>query len=47
VDGVLREHRFIRAYRFAGLDEAAQVALSKGRQIVDEQGERVFNNERG
>lgn len=47
VDGVVREHRFIRADRFAGLDEAAQVALSKGRQIVDEQGDRVFDNERG
>lgn len=42
IDGALREHRFIRADRFASLDEATEVSLSKGRQIVDEQGERVF-----
>lgn len=42
VDGVVKEHRFIRADRFAGLDDAAQTALNKGRQIIDEQGDRMF-----
>ncbi len=42
VDGVLKEHKFIRADRFASLDDAVEVSLKKGRQIVDEQGERVF-----
>ena len=38
----MKEHRFIRADRFASLDDAVSVALSKGRQLVDEQGERLF-----
>lgn len=42
VDGETREHRFVRADRFAGVEDATQFALSKGRQIVDEQGERLF-----
>ena len=42
VDGVVKEHKFIRADRFASLDDAVQVSLNKGRQIIDEQGERMF-----
>jgi hypothetical protein len=42
VGGVRKEHRFIRADRFAALEDAANHALVKGRQIVDEQGERMF-----
>jgi hypothetical protein len=42
VDGVLKEHRFIRADRFAGLDDAVEVSLRKGVQLVDEQGDRLF-----
>jgi hypothetical protein len=42
VDGVRKEHKFIRADSFTTLEEAADLALSKGRQIVDEQGERMF-----
>jgi hypothetical protein len=42
IGGELKEHRFIRADRFAGLDEAAQLALAKGRQIIDEQGDKLF-----
>jgi hypothetical protein len=43
VDGVRREHRFVRADRFTSSDEAAEIALSKGRQIIDEQGEKIFS----
>ncbi len=43
IDGVRREHKFIRSDRFAGLDEAAEFALVKGRQIVDERGDKVFD----
>ena len=43
VDGVLKEHRFVRADRFAALDDAVDVSIRKGQQIVDEQGERIFN----
>ncbi len=42
IDGVRWEHRYIRADRFTSLDEAAEIALVKGRQIIDEQGERLF-----
>ncbi len=42
VGGVRKEHRFVRADRFAAIDDAANHALVKGRQIVDEQGERMF-----
>jgi hypothetical protein len=42
IAGTRKEHRFIRADRFGSLDEAADFALGKGRQIVDEQGDRMF-----
>ncbi len=42
IDGVVKEHRFIRADRFAGLEDAVDVAIKKGQQIVDEQGEKIF-----
>ena len=42
IGGVLKEHRFVRADRFASLDDAVDVSLRKGQQIVDEQGERIF-----
>jgi len=42
VDGVREEHKFIRADSFTTLDEAADFALSKVRQIVDTQGDRLF-----
>ncbi len=42
IGGVMKEHRFIRADRFAALEDAANHALIKGRQVIDEQGERMF-----
>ena len=42
IDGVRKEHRFVRADRFSDLDEAAEITLNKGRQIVDERGDKVF-----
>jgi len=42
IDGTRREHRFIRADRFPSLEAAADHALHKGRQLVDEQGDRLF-----
>lgn len=42
VDGALRSHRFVRADRFPGIDEAADFTLVKGRQLVDQQGEAIF-----
>jgi hypothetical protein len=43
VGGEVKRHDFVRADRFSSRDEAASMALSKGRQIIDEQGERIFN----
>ena len=42
VDGVLREHRFVRADRFSDESSAADHAIIKGRQLVDQLGERMF-----
>lgn len=42
IDGVVKEHKFIRADRFSTLEDAVEVSLTKGRQLVDEQGERMF-----
>ena len=38
-----REYRFVRAERHASKDEAASFAITKGRQIIDEQGDRMFD----
>ena len=38
----VKVHRFVRAETHASRDEAASFALMKGRQIVDEQGDRIF-----
>lgn len=37
-----REHRFIRAEKHASKDDAEAFAITKGKQIVDEQGDRIF-----
>lgn len=42
LEGVVRSHRFVRADRFATLEEAADFAVMKGQQIVDQQGDRIF-----
>src|SRR5688500_15313618 len=38
----VKEHRFIRAETHPTAEEAAAFALAKGKQIVDQQGERLF-----
>ncbi len=43
IDGVVKEHRFVRADRFASQTDAADMALKKGQQIVNEQGDRMFS----
>ena len=42
IGGEMREHRFVRADRFGSLADATAVSLQKGRQLVDEQGDRLF-----
>ena len=41
-DDPVKQHRFVRADRFASANEAAERALDKGRQLVDEQGDKLF-----
>lgn len=43
IAGVRKEHKFVRADRHVSLDDAVEFALSKGRQIIDERGERIFD----
>ncbi len=43
IDGVAKSHRFVRADRFASETDAAEVAIMKGRQIIDQQGDRIFS----
>ena len=42
IDGVRKEHRFIRADAYASYDDAVTFTLNKARQIIDLQGERMF-----
>lgn len=43
IAGEVKEHRFIRADFFSSQEEAANFSLAKARQIIDLQGERVFD----
>jgi hypothetical protein len=36
IDGVRREHRYVRADRFGDRDEAVEMTFTKGRQIIDQ-----------
>ncbi|WP_173932033.1 HlyU family transcriptional regulator [Chelativorans sp. Marseille-P2723] len=45
VDGTVKEHRFVRADRFPSADLAAEHALRKGKQIIDEQGDWIFSQQ--
>jgi hypothetical protein len=42
VAGIRKEHHFIRADSYASYEDAAAFSLTKARQIVDLQGERIF-----
>jgi hypothetical protein len=44
IGGVMKEHRFIRADAYASYDDAVSFTLNKARQIVDLQGERMFES---
>ena len=43
INGEAKEHRFVRAERFPTMEGAAEHSITKGKQIVDQQGERVFD----
>ncbi len=42
IDGELKTYRFVRADRMSSRDDLIALALSKGRQIIDEQGTGIF-----
>lgn len=42
VAGELKTYRFVRADRMSSRDDLIALALGKGRQIIDEQGEAIF-----
>ena len=42
VAGELKEHRFIRAELHPSREAAVAFSIAKARQIIDEQGERLF-----
>jgi len=44
IDGETREHKFIRADRHASYEDAVEFSRGKARQIVDQQGERMFGS---
>ena len=39
-----REHRFVRADTHSAAESAHDFAIVKGRQIIDEQGDRLFDH---
>jgi hypothetical protein len=41
-DGV-KQHRFIRAETHPSADDAVAFAVTKGKQIIDQQGDRIFD----
>jgi len=43
IAGIRKEHRFIRADAFATYEDAVTFTLSKARQMIDLQGERIFS----
>jgi hypothetical protein len=38
----MKEHRFVRAETHPSKDEAANFAITKGKLIIDEQGDSIF-----
>ncbi|TFF20405.1 hypothetical protein E3C22_15925 [Jiella endophytica] len=44
IGGETRSHRMIRADLFSSKDEAAQFAFRKAEQMIDEQGEAIFQS---
>jgi hypothetical protein len=42
IGGELKTYRFVRADRMSSRDDLIVLAISKGKQIIDEQGEAIF-----
>jgi hypothetical protein len=42
IGGERREHKFIRADRCPTIEDAAEMTLRKGKQIIEQSGERIL-----
>ncbi|MCV3272614.1 HlyU family transcriptional regulator [Roseobacter sinensis] len=42
VDGEMKAHKLVRADTLQGLEEAQAACIRKAKQVIDEQGERIF-----
>ena len=42
IDGVAKEHAFMRADRFSTFEDAENFTFVKARQIIDQNGDRIF-----
>jgi hypothetical protein len=42
-DGTVKEHRFIRSDLHAGRTSAVEFSITKGQQIIDLDGDRIFD----
>ena len=40
--GGVQEHKFIRADTYGSLDDAIAFTITKGKQLIDQQGDRIF-----
>lgn len=42
IGGERKEHYFVRADRCVSVDDAAEMAIRKGKQLIEQVGERMF-----
>ncbi|MEO0546778.1 MAG: HlyU family transcriptional regulator [Pseudomonadota bacterium] len=42
MDGDVKEHKLIRADMFPSADQCAEYAVTKAKQVIKEQGDRIF-----
>ena len=45
IGGELKEHRFIRAETHPSRDQAIEFSIAKAKQLIDEQGDRLFRSQ--
>ena len=43
IGGEMKTYRFVRADRMSSREDATSMSLAKGRQLIDEQGDKLFS----
>ena len=43
IDGTMKEHRFLRGDIYADRNSAVEFSIAKGQQIIDLEGDRIFD----